>query len=99
MSIKVIAEFKATPGNRDELKALLEGMVAQHEPSMRGFLGITRYEVLDDPDRLVEIADWSSAEAREQHIQASAVRTAFAPIRELLATPASVTLITEFGQS
>jgi heme-degrading monooxygenase HmoA len=41
--------------------------VEQHGPNQRGFLGSTRYEVLDDPDTLVEIAEWESAEARSAH--------------------------------
>lgn len=44
-------------------------MVAEHGPSQRGFLGSTRYEVLDDPDKLIEIADWESAEARVAQVE------------------------------
>ena len=65
MAIKVIGELQAQAGRRDELKGLLESMVANQGPGQPGFLGSTRYEVLDNPDILVEIADWESAEARE----------------------------------
>src|SRR5207244_2120238 len=34
-----------------------------------GFLGSTRYEVLDNRDMLIGIADWESAEARAAHMQ------------------------------
>ena len=64
MAIKVIVELQAKPGKRAELKSLLESIVAQQGPGQSGFLGSTRYEVLDNPDILVEIADWESAEAR-----------------------------------
>jgi Antibiotic biosynthesis monooxygenase len=64
MTIKVIVELHAKPGKRSELKSLLEGIVANQGPGQSGFLGSTRYEVLDDPAILVEIADWESAKAR-----------------------------------
>ena len=67
MAIKVIVELQAKPGRRDDLSSLLEGIIATEGPSQHGFLGSTRYEVLENPDVLVEIADWESAEAREVH--------------------------------
>ncbi len=57
MAIKVIVELQAKPGRRAELEGLLESMVAKQGPSQPGFLGSTRYEVLDNPDMLIEIAD------------------------------------------
>ena len=64
MSIIVIVELRAKPGRRAELKRVLENMIATHGPGQHGFLGSRHYEVLDDADLLVEIADWESAEAR-----------------------------------
>ena len=61
MAIKVIVELQAKPGKRAELKNLLESVVAKYGPGQPGFLGSTRYEVLDNPDIVVEIADWESA--------------------------------------
>ena len=58
MAIKVIVELQAKPGRRNELQSLIENLVAKHGPDQRGFLGSTRYEVLDNPDMLVEIAEW-----------------------------------------
>jgi quinol monooxygenase YgiN len=93
VAIKVIVELQAKTGRRDELKSLLESMVAQQGPSQSGFLGSTRYEVLDNPDMLVEIADWESAEARVAHMQESAATGAYAPLLELLAAPFRATVI------
>ncbi len=62
MAIKVIVELQAKPGKRAELIRLLESIVAEQGPNQRGFLGSTRYEELENPDVLVEIADWESAE-------------------------------------
>ena len=93
MAIRVIVELPAKPGRRAELKSLLESMVARHGPSQRGFLGSTRYEVLDNPDLLIEIADWESAEARVAHMEEAAATGAYEPLLELLAAPFRATVI------
>lgn len=93
MAIKVIVELHAKPGRRDELRSLVERIVADQGPNQRGFLGSSRYEVLDDPDVLVEIADWESAEARLAHMQESATTGAYAPLADLLAAPFRATVI------
>ncbi len=93
MAIKVIVELQAKPGKRAELKSLLESIVAKHGPGQAGFLGSKSYEVLDNPDILVEIADWESAEARAAHMQEAAATGAYAPLFELLAAPFRATVI------
>jgi quinol monooxygenase YgiN len=93
VAVKVIVELQAKPGTRAELKSLLESMVAKHGPSQHGFLGSTRYEVLDNPDMLVEIADWESSEAREAHMQEAATAGVYAPLVEMLAAPFRATVI------
>jgi len=93
MAIKVIIELQAHPGKRDELKAFIDNLVATHGPGGPGFIRSTRYEVLDNPDRLVEIAEWESAEAREAHMKAAAATGIYAPLKELLAEPFRVTII------
>ena len=93
VAIKVIVELQAQPGRRAELISLLEGIVAEQGPNQRGFLGSTRYEVLDHPDMLIEIADWESAEARVAHMQESAATGAYAPLFEMLAAPFRATVI------
>ena len=87
MAIKVVVELQARPGKRAELERLLESIVATQGSGLPGFLGSARYEVLDDPDALVEIADWESAEARAAHMEESAATGAYAPVFELLAAP------------
>jgi quinol monooxygenase YgiN len=93
VAIKVIVELKAGPGRRDELKRLLDTLVATQGAGQRGFLGSTRYEVLDDPDMLVEIADWESADARTEHMEEAAATGVYAPLTELLAAPFRVTVL------
>jgi len=92
MAIKVIIELQAHPGKRNELKAFIENLVATHG-SGPGFIRSTRYEVLDNPDRLIEIAEWESAEARDAHMKAAAASGIYAPLKDLLAKPFSVTIL------
>ena len=93
MAIKVIVELQAKPGKRAELKNLLESVAATLGPGEPGFLGSTRYEVLDNPDILVEIADWESAEVRAAAMQQAMASGAYAPPVELLAAPFRATVI------
>lgn len=93
MAIKVIVELEAKPGRRDELESLLETLVANHGSSQHGFLGSTRYEVLENPDVLIEIAEWESAEARLAHMEESARTGAYQPLLEVLAAPFRATVI------
>ena len=93
MAIKVIVEFQARPGGRGELEALLDSIVAREGPTQRGFLGSTRYEVPDNPEMLVEIAEWESAEARLAHMEQAAATGTYVPLLELLAAPFRATVI------
>ncbi len=93
MAISMIVELRAKPGRRAALNGRLESVIATQGPDQLGFLGSTRYEVLDDADMLVEIADWESAEARRTHMQHAAAIAAYAPLLELLAAPFRVTVV------
>jgi len=97
MAIKVIVELRAQPGRRAELTSLLEELVAAQGPSQIGFVGSARYEVPDDPDMLIEIAEWESAEARRAHMQESAATGAYAPLMEVLAEPIRATVIRQLA--
>ncbi|HLO29035.1 MAG TPA: antibiotic biosynthesis monooxygenase [Anaerolineales bacterium] len=92
-AIKVIVELEAKPGKRAELKNLLESVVAKYGPGQPGLLGSTRYEVLDNPNILVEIADWTSAEVRAAAMQEAMATGAYTPLEELLAAPFRATVI------
>jgi quinol monooxygenase YgiN len=65
----------------------MASLVAAEGAAQPGFLGSTRYEVLDNPDVVVEIADWESAEARASHMQRAAEAGLYAPVVDLLAAP------------
>ncbi len=93
MTIKVIVELESKPGRRTELKNVLEGVAAKYGPGQPGFLGSIRYEVLDNPNMLVEIADWTSADIRAAAMQEAMASGAYAPLEELLAAPFRATVL------
>jgi quinol monooxygenase YgiN len=95
MAIKVIVELQAKPGMRVELMDLLESVALKFGPDEPGFLGSARYEVLDNPDILVEIADWKSAEVRAAAMQKAMASGAYAPLEKLLAAPFRATVISQ----
>ena len=95
MTIKVIVELQARPGKRAELKELLERVAVNLGPEAVGFLGSTRYEVIDNPDILVEIADWESAEVRAAAMQQAMSSGAYAPLEGLLGAPFRATVISQ----
>jgi quinol monooxygenase YgiN len=93
VAIKVIVELQAKPGKRAELRNLLESVAAEYGPGLPGYLGSTLYEVLDNPNILVEVAGWVSAEARAAHMQEAMASGVYAPLGELLAAPFRATVI------
>jgi quinol monooxygenase YgiN len=97
MAVRVIVELRARPGRREELRSLLESVAAKSGPGAPGFVGSTRYEVLEDPDALVEIADWESAEARATAMQAVMASGAYEPLSDLLAEPFRATVIRQLS--
>jgi quinol monooxygenase YgiN len=93
MAIKVVVEFTAKPGKRGELRRVLEDIIAKHGAGTPGYLGSTRFEVLDQPDMLFELADWESVETRNAHMNTAADAGVFAPLMDLMAAPFRVTVI------
>jgi hypothetical protein len=93
VTIKVIVEFQARPGARAELAGILEGISSTHGPSIPGFLGSIVHEVLDNPDALVEIAEWDSAEVQAAAVEQAMSSGLYAPVIELVAAPFKVTRI------
>lgn len=93
MPITVVVEFQARPGARAELEATLAGISATYGPQARGFLGSTIYEVLDDPDGLVEIAEWESAAAQAAAVEQALDTGVYDTVVALVATPFKATRI------
>ena len=91
MAVKVILELKAQPRRRDELRSLIEQLATRDRPS--DYHESTYYESLDDPDLLIDIADWESPEARTTHLAKAMAAGAHSPVLELLAGPFRATVI------
>ena len=94
MAIRAIVEYTIQSGRRDEFVGQLQGMFERHGTTMReyGWLGASLYAVVDEPNKLVEIAEWDSAEAVERGIHSEVMGT-IAPVIDLLAEPFRATLI------
>jgi quinol monooxygenase YgiN len=91
MAVKVIVELEAQPGRRDELRSLIQELATRERPE--GFQGSTYYESLDDPDVLIDIAEWESPEARTSHLSKAMGAGAYGPVLALLAGPVRATVI------
>lgn len=91
VAVKVIVELHATPGQRDELRSTIERIAALDPPP--GYHGSTYYGSPDDPDLLVDIADWESPEARTMHLATATAAGTYAPALELMAGPVRATVI------
>jgi quinol monooxygenase YgiN len=90
LAVQVIVELQAHPVRRGELMALLDSIVEWEGATQRGFLNSTRYEALDDPDLLIELAERESAEAQLAHLGEAAATRVYAPLLDLLAAPTRV---------
>jgi len=99
MAIMVIVEFQAKPGQRAELLRLMESMGEKFGPIMRERSGLdfALYEASDNPDMIVEIAEWETAEARQALVEEAVATGAFAPMMELLAKPPRATYLRQLS--
>ena len=98
MAIKVIVEFVARPGARAELASVLENISATLGPSLPGFVGSSLYEVLDNPDALLEIAEWDSADAQASAVEHALASGVYEPVIRLVAAPFRATRIARPGE-
>jgi len=70
MAIKTIVELQAIKDKRDDLIQALDDVLASMQ-NAPGFIGVKRYEIIDNPDSLIEIAEWASSEARQRWLEQS----------------------------
>jgi hypothetical protein len=64
MTIKTIIWLHAKPRKRSELVSAMHRVIVTMR-EVPGFRGIARYEVLEDPDKLLEIVERESPETRQ----------------------------------
>jgi hypothetical protein len=98
VAIKVIVEFQAKPGARSRLVSALDDIMAGIGPGISGFLGSTLYEVLDNPDALIEIAVWASADAQAAAVEQAMASGMYGPVFELVAAPLKATRIGQLDE-
>ena len=70
MTIKAIIELHARRGKRDLLIKALEEL-HEGQKNAPGFVGFERYEVMDDPEKLIEIVEWETREARQAWLESA----------------------------
>lgn len=62
MTVTAIITFNAQPGKREAVAAAMHD-IAEHLPSVDGFVGVTTYNAVDDPDTVIELVEWESVAA------------------------------------
>jgi len=96
MAIKTIIELQAKPGKRDELIKAMDEVLASMK-NARGFLGVSRYEIIDNPDSLIEIAEWDSPQARQTWLEQSMKTGALSRLTLTLGTPFKAITVRELS--
>jgi len=94
MTIKTIIELQAKKGRRDELLKASDDVLASMK-NARGFLGVTRFEIIDNPDSLIEIAEWESPEARQTWLEQSMKTGALNRLTLMISAPFKAITIKE----
>ena len=62
MTVTAIITFTAQPGQREAMAAAMHD-IAEQLPGVDGFVGITSYNAVDDPETIIELAEWESVAA------------------------------------
>jgi len=96
MAIKTIIELQAKPGKRDELIKAMDDVLASMK-NARGFMGVSRYEIIDNPDSLIEIAEWDSPQARQTWLEQSMNTGALGRLTLTLGTPFKAITVRELS--
>jgi len=94
MTIKTIIELQAKEGKRDELLKASDDVLGSMK-NAPGFLSVTRYEIIDNPDSLIEIAEWESPEARQDWLERNMKTGALNRMTLLLGSPYKAITIRE----
>ena len=96
MTIKTIIELQAKSGERDQLIKAMDNVLASMK-EVKGFLNVSRYEVIDNPDSLIEIAEWESAESRQNWLEQSMVTGSLNNLMGLLGVPFKAITVREIN--
>jgi quinol monooxygenase YgiN len=89
MSLTVVAECLASPGQEDRLRTALEAMI---EPSLDepGCLAYRPYADPNRPARMVVVEEWTSPAALDEHFATPHFRHVEQVFGEILAEPMTI---------
>ncbi|QLY33705.1 putative quinol monooxygenase [Nocardia huaxiensis] len=86
MSLHVVAELRARPGQEDRLRTALEAMI---EPSLAepGCLSYQPFTNPNDPTHMVVVEEWTAAQALEDHFTTPHFRHIAKVLEDILGEP------------
>ncbi|GAA3212264.1 putative quinol monooxygenase [Nonomuraea helvata] len=94
MSLFVIAEFLAAPGQHDRLRTALEALI---EPTLDepGCLAYQAYADPNDPASMVIVERWENRQAFDEHFTTPHLRHAQRVLDRILARPLTLRTLVE----
>ncbi|MGV9309486.1 putative quinol monooxygenase [Nonomuraea sp. NPDC003727] len=94
MSLVVIAEFLAAPGQHDRLRTALEAMI---EPSLDepGCMAYQPYTDPNNPARMVVVEQWANRQALDEHFTTPHLHHARQVLDQILAEPLTIRTLVE----
>lgn len=97
MSLFVIAEFLAAPGQHDRLRTALEALI---EPTMDepGCLAYQPYADPNDPAHMVIVERWENRQSFDAHFTTPHLRHAQRVLDRILARPLTLRTLLEVSQ-
>ena len=91
MAITAVVSFDAKPDRVDQVIQMMEGL--QPLATSMGCTSITLYQDRDDPECIMEVEYWVSAQAQQHYVAELAAGGIFASVDELLKQPVRVHLL------
>jgi quinol monooxygenase YgiN len=91
-NVTVVAVFEARPGQENELRKVLAGLVqpTRKEP---GCINYDLHVFADNPAKLLFHENWQSRELLDTHLQSAHLKAALARVHELCAAPPAVNFL------
>lgn len=91
MAITAVVSFDAKPDQVDRVIRMMEDL--QPLATSMGCTGITLYQDRDDPERIMEVEYWVSAEAQQAYVAKLQASGIFDDVDDLLKQPVEVHLL------
>ena len=94
--LTVIAAFQALPGKEEELRIVLNGLIAPTRQE-KGCLNYDLHRSTDDSSKFLFHENWTDKAALDAHLQSPHIKALLPRAAELCASPAEVTLWNRVG--